>query len=104
VTVTGSGLTYQLTGNAAAANNSSNGNVTISFGSTLISDVFFTFENTAGAPRYQDIALSDINFTPVPEMNPAAVSGGSCLLAVGMLVFIHRRRKSKASDPDSAGS
>ena len=104
ITVSGSGLTYQLTGNAASPNNSSNGNVTISFGSTLISDVFFTFENTAGAPRYQDIALSDINFTPVPEMNPAAVSVGSCLLAGGMMVFVHRRRKAKASESDRARS
>jgi hypothetical protein len=104
VTLSGSGLTYKLTGNAASPNNSSNGNVTITFGSTLISDVFFTFGNTAGAPRYQDIALGDVNFTPVPEMNPAAVSVGSCLLAVGMMVFVHRRRKSKASDSDSVGS
>jgi hypothetical protein len=104
VTLSGSGLTYKLTGNAPSLNNSSNGNVTISFGSTLISDVFFTFGNTAGAPFYQDIAIGDINFTPVPEMNPAAVSVGSCLLAVGMMVFVHRRRKPKASDSDSAGS
>jgi hypothetical protein len=104
VTLSGSGLTYKLTGNAASPDNSSNGNVTISFGSTLITDVFFTFGNTNGAPRYQDIALGDINFTPVPEMNPAAVSVGSCLLAAGMTALVHRRRKSKTSDPDSARS
>jgi hypothetical protein len=104
VTLSGSGLTYKLTGNAASPDNSSNGNVTISFGSTLITDVFFTFGNTAGAPRYQDIAIGDINFTPVPEMNPAAVSVGSCLLAAGMTALVHRRRKSKPSDPDSARS
>jgi hypothetical protein len=104
VTVSGSGLTYQLTGNAASPDNSSNGNVTITFGSTLITDVFFTFRNTNGAPRYQDIALGDINFTPVPEMNPAAVSVGSCLLAAGMTALVHRRRKSKTRDPDSARS
>jgi hypothetical protein len=104
VTLSGSGLTYKLTGNAASPDNSSNGNVTISFGSTLITDVFFTFGNTAGAPRYQDIAIGDINFTPVPEMNPAAVSAGSCFLAAGMMALVHRRRKSKTSDPDSARS
>jgi hypothetical protein len=104
VTLSGSGLTYKLTGNAASPDNSSNGNVTISFGSTLITDVFFTFGNTAGAPRYQDIAIGDINFTPVPEMNPAAVSVGSCLLAAGMTALVHRRRKSKTSDPDSGRS
>lgn len=104
VTVSGSGLTYKLTGNTASPDNSSNGNVTISFGSNMITDVFFTFGNTAGAPRYQDIGLSDINFTPVPEVNPAAVSVASCLLAVGMLVFVHRRRKAKTSDSDSVRS
>lgn len=101
VIVSGSGLTYKLTGNAASPDNSSNGNATISFGSIMITDVFFTFGNTAGAPRYQDIAIGDINFTPVPEINPAAVSVGSCLLAVGMMVFVHRRRKPKTSDSDS---
>jgi hypothetical protein len=100
-TLSGSGLTYKLTGNAASPDNSGNGNATISFGSTLISGVFFTFGNTAGAPRYQDIAIGDINFTPVPEINPAAVSVGSCLLAIGMMVFVHRRRKAKTSDSDS---
>jgi hypothetical protein len=104
VTLSGSGLTYKLTGNAASPDNSSNGNVTISFGSNMITDVFFTFGNTAGAPRYQDIALGDIDFTPVPEINPAAVSVGSCLVAVGMMVFVHRRRKAKTSDSDRARS
>ena len=95
IDVTGSGLTYTLTGNAAAGNNTGNGNVTISFGSTLIYDVFFTFSNTSGAPRYQDIGIGDISFTPVPEINPAIASVGSCLLAAGMLVVMHRRRKPK---------
>jgi len=96
VTLTGSGLTQTLTGNAAAGNNTGNGNVTISFGSALIYDVFFTFSNTSGAPRYQDIGIGDISFTPVPEINPTIASVGSCLLAAGMLVVMHRRRKGKA--------
>jgi hypothetical protein len=104
VILSGSGLTYKLTGNAASPDNSSNGNVTISFGSNMITDVFFTFGNTAGAPRYQDIALGDIDFTPVPEVNPAAVSVGSCVLAAGMMVFVHRRRKAKTSDSDCGRS
>lgn len=95
VTLTGTGLTQQLTGNAAAANTSGNGNATISFGSTLINDVFFTFENTSGAPRYQDIAIGDITFTPVPEINPAVASVVSCLAAAGLTVLMHRRRKEK---------
>jgi hypothetical protein len=93
VTLGGLGLTYTLTGNAVSPNNSSNGNVTISFGSTLIYDVFFTFGNTAGAPRYQDIALGDITFTPVPEVNPATVAAGSCATAIGLTVFLQRRAR-----------
>jgi hypothetical protein len=95
VTWTPGGLSQELSGNTGAANSSANGNVTISFGSTLITDVFFSFGNTAGAPRYQDIAIGDITFTPVPEINPAAASVVSCLVAAGLMVFVHRRRKEK---------
>lgn len=102
--LTGTGLTYTLTGSGAAADNSSNGNATISFGSAVLTDVFFTFSNNAGAPKYQDIALGDINFTPVPEINPAVTSVGSCLLAAGMMILVHRRRNAKTMGSDSAGS
>jgi hypothetical protein len=95
ILLTGNGLTYDLEGTVASPNNSSAGNVTISFGSTLITDVFFNFGNTAGAPRYQDISLSDITFTPVPEINPAMAAGASCLVAVGLTVFLRWRRKVK---------
>jgi hypothetical protein len=94
VTLTGSGLTQTLTGNAASPDNSLNGNATISFGTT-VTDVFFTFGNNAGAPRYQDIALGDISFTPVPEINPAVASTISCLLALGATLAFHRRAKLK---------
>jgi hypothetical protein len=103
-TLTGTGLNQVLTGNAASADNSSNGNATISFGSVALTDVFFTFSNNAGAPRYQDIAIGDINFTPVPEINPTVASVGSCLVAVGMMMLVHRRRKTKTCVSDSAGS
>ena len=102
VTLTGSGLSQELSGNAAAANTSGNGNVTISFGSTLITDVLFNFGNTAGAPRYQDIAIGDVSFTPVPEINPAAVSGIGCLVAVGLATFVHRRGKTRVRPLSSA--
>jgi hypothetical protein len=96
VTLTGSGLAQTLTGNAAVANNSGTGNATISFGATIITDVFFTFSNNAGAPRYQDIGIGDISFTPVPEINPAMASAVSCVLAVGLTVLIHQRARLKA--------
>jgi hypothetical protein len=95
--LTGTGLSQILTGNAASPNNSSNGNATISFGSTLIYDVFFTFGNTAGAPRYQDIAVGDVTFTPVPEINPAISASLSCLLAVGLTVWMQRRARLRQS-------
>ncbi|HEV2805040.1 MAG TPA: hypothetical protein VGW57_08940 [Chthoniobacterales bacterium] len=92
---TGTGLGQTLEGNGASANNTSNGNVTLNFGSTIITSVLFTFSNTAGAPRYQDIAIGDITFTPVPEINPAAASVVSCLAAAGLTLLMHRRRKEK---------
>jgi len=97
VDLTGTGLNQVLTGNAASANNSSNGNATISFGSTIITDVFFTFSNTAGAPRYQDIGIGDLTFTPVPEINPALASSLSCLVAGGLTVFLKRRAARRAA-------
>ena len=96
--LTGTGFLQTLTGNVPSPDSgpgSSNGNATISFGST-VTDIFFTFSNTAGAPRYQDIALGNISFTPVPEINPAATSGISCLLALGLTVLVQRRAKLKA--------
>ena len=97
ITQTGSGLTAVLTGISASADNSSNGNVTISFGSAVLTDVFFLWSNNNGAPRYQDIAIGDITFTPVPEINPAMTAVGSCFLAVGLTIFARRRAKVRAS-------
>ena len=100
ITLTGSGLTQKLTGNAGSPDNSGNGNVTISFGSG-VTDVFFGFSNTSGAPRYQDIAIGDVSFTPVPEINPAAASAISCLVAVGAMIGFHRRAKRRLHPPQS---
>ncbi|MFZ1219299.1 MAG: hypothetical protein WAO00_08395 [Chthoniobacterales bacterium] len=99
VTLAGSGLGQTLTGNAASANNSSNGNATISFGATLITDLYFTFGNTAGAPRYQDIGIGDITFTPVPEINPAISASVSSFVAVGLTVLMQRRAKKRRLVP-----
>lgn len=96
VTLTGTGFGQQLEGNTASPNSgpgSSNGNATISFGSTIITDVFFTFSNTAGAPRFQDIGIGDISFTPVPEMNPAATAAGSCMAAMVLTILLQRRAR-----------
>lgn len=93
---TGTGFGQVLEGNTASPNSgpgSSNGNATISFGSAIIRDVFFTFSNTSGAPRYQDIGISDINFTPVPEMNPAMTAGASCIAAMVLTLVLQRRAR-----------
>jgi hypothetical protein len=102
VVLSGTGLGQTLTGQLALPNDSSNGNATISFGSTVITDVFFTFGNSSGPPRFQDLGMGDITFTPVPEINPAMASAVSCLLAVGLTVFAHRRAKLKARRLDAA--
>ena len=104
VILSGSGLTQTLTDLSAVADNSSNGNATISFGSAIITDVFFTWGNSAGPPKFQDLAIGDITFTPVPEINPAAMSVASCLVAAGLVVFAHRRAKGRASRQDSSKS
>jgi hypothetical protein len=93
VTLTGTGFGQVLTGNTAAADNSSNGNATISFGSTIITDVFFTFSNTSGAPRFQNIGIGDVTFTPVPEMNPAVTAAASCLAAIVLTIVLQRRAR-----------
>ena len=103
VTLTPGGLAQVLTGNAISPDNSGNGNATISFGSA-ISSVFFTFGNTAGAPFYQDIAIGDVSFTPVPEINPTVTAVGSCFLAFGLTIFARRRAKLRASALGAARS
>ena len=66
-------------------------------GGAAITDVFFTFSNTAGAPRYQDIGIGDLTFTPVPEINPALAASLSCCAAVGLTVFLKRRVARRAA-------
>jgi hypothetical protein len=95
VDLTGAGLNQVLTGNAASPDNSANGNATISFGSAVITDLFFTFSNNAGAPFYQDIALGNLTFTPVPEINPSVAASVSCLVAFGLTVFLQRRARGR---------
>ena len=99
VTLSGTGFGQQLIGNVAVANNSSNGNATISFGSTIITDVFFNFSNSSGTHLFQNIAIGDITFTPVPEMNPAVTAAGSCIAALVFAVVLQRRtRRSRPRD------
>lgn len=95
VTLTGTGLSQVLTGNNSVArtgDTSGAGNATISFGPGVRSVTFsFGDDNPAfNNPLAQDISLGNINFSPVPEVNPAFAAAGICLLAV---VTIRRRMR-----------
>ena len=93
ITPSGTGLSQMLDGSVSSPNTgvgSGNGNATIGWGTTPISNFQFTFQNTAGAPRFQQIAISNSTFSPVPEINPAGVAIGGCTCAA---VLYFRRRK-----------
>ena len=96
VTHSGTDLSQTLTGSNAVSSTGSGsgaGNATISFTSSGIRSVTFTFSNATGAPNpgTQNVSLHDINFTPVPEINPALSAIGSCLMAAAV-AFHHRNR------------
>lgn len=97
----GGGLNPTLTGNALVPDTgagSGAGNVTISFGSTPIRSFTFTYADGIGSkpnPTFQNISIGDISFTPVPEINPAISAAVSCLLAIGLTVFVQRRARTR---------
>lgn len=93
-TLTGTGLNQVVNGTASVADTgaaSGNGNVTISFGTAAIKSLTFTYGSSSlfANPTYQHIGIHNINFTPVPELNPAWSALLSCLAATG-LVLRHR--------------
>jgi hypothetical protein len=90
---TGTGFGQTLVGNVASPNSSSNGNATISFGSAILRDVYFDFSNSSGTHLFQNIAVGDISFTPVPEVNPTLVSAGSCIAAMVLTIVLQRRAR-----------
>ena len=97
VTHIGTGLNQHLIGNADAFDTgatSSAGNATISFGSSAVTSVTFRWDRgpeATGSSPTTYIGLHDINFTPVPEINPAITAALSCFAATG-LMFFHRAR------------
>lgn len=90
-------LAAQLTGIAPAANDSSAGNATISFGTNVIRGFAFTFDNSQGPPRIQEFAMHDLNFTPVPEVNPAFAAAAGCLAAGWLSRRMRRSPRAGAS-------
>jgi len=91
-TLSGSGLSQVVDGTVSTVDTgagSGNANVTISFGSTAIKSFTFTYGSGSGTvadPTYQHVGLSDISFTPVPEINPAWSAIGSCLVAAALIL------------------
>jgi hypothetical protein len=76
---------------------SGNANVTISFGTNAIRSFTFTYGSGSGTvadPTYQHIGMSNVVFTPVPEMNPAFGASLSCIVAM-LLVLRHNARHRK---------
>ena len=96
VSLTGSGLSQVLTATNAVARagaTSSSGNATLSFGPGVRS-VSFSFGDDNPAfnnPIPQDISLGSINFSPVPEVNPALGAAVICALAVTVRRWKTRR-------------
>ena len=90
--LSGSGLTQVVDGTISTPDTglgSGNGNVTISFGATPIKSFTFTYGSGSGTvadPTYQHVGISDITFTPVPEINPTWSAVGSCLLAAVLIL------------------
>ncbi|MEY2564283.1 MAG: hypothetical protein QOH88_2476 [Verrucomicrobiota bacterium] len=77
------------TANDTGANTGA-GNVTISFGSTAITQFEFTYGggSTFANPTFQHVGLYNFSFTPVPEINPAWTAMLSCC-AVAALILRH---------------
>ena len=87
VSLTGSGLSQVLTATNSVARTgatSGSGNATFSFAPGVRS-VSFSFGDDNPAfnnPVAQDISLGSINFSPVPEVNPALGAAAICALAM----------------------
>ena len=97
---TGTGLNQIVNGVTSTPDTgagSGNGNVTISFGTNAIRSFTFTYGSGSGTvadPTYQHIGMSNVIFTPVPEMNPAFGASLSCFIAM-LVVLRHNARHRK---------
>ncbi len=95
VTKLGAGVNQVLVGTSASPDTgpgSANGNAMISFGSTPITGFTFIWSNSQGSEHYQEIAIGDISFDVVPEVNPGAAAALLCIAAA----VIQSRRKVKS--------
>ena len=95
VALSGSGANQVLTGMVSTADTgpgSGDGNATISFNATDISSITFNYSSGSmfADPTYQHIGIDDIDYSVVPEFNPAWLTYVGCAL---LIVWTHRRRK-----------
>jgi hypothetical protein len=102
--VSGSGTNTLITGtNNAAGANSSDGNVSIDFGTNYLNTFTFSIANGGNAPSNPDaqqIALHDISFKPkVPEVGSGIAAALSCLLVLWTTI----RRNKPLPDQCPAG-
>jgi len=93
VALTGSGLSYVLTGTVSTVDlgaGSGAANATITFNATDIASITFTYGSSSlfADPTYQHIGIYNIDYTPVPE--PSAL--GACILVIGLAVSKSLRR------------
>src|SRR6266513_1666953 len=97
VSLTGTGLNQILTGQTSTADlgaGSGAANATISFNTTNISSITFTYGSSGlfADPTYQHIGIYDIDYSVVPE--PGAL--GACIAIVSAAVWrSHRRTKNR---------
>jgi hypothetical protein len=88
VSLTGTGLSQVLTGQASTVDlgaSSGAANATISFNTTDISSITFTYGSSSmfADPTYQHIGIYNIDYEVVPE--PGVL--GACLIIVGLAVW-----------------
>jgi hypothetical protein len=100
VNLVGSGLSEKLDGTADSADTgagSNAGNATFTFAGSNIRSISFTFDNSAATPSAQEFALGNINFTPIPEINPAFAAAGLCVIAAFAVARSRQRSLRKRS-------
>jgi hypothetical protein len=89
VTLSGSGANQVLTGNATSVDTgpgSDNGNATITFNATDIRSITFTYGGGSlfADPTYEHISIDNIDYSVVPEINPASLS---VIFCVGLIIW-----------------
>jgi hypothetical protein len=85
VSLTGTGLAQALAGTGNSPDSgvgSDGGNATITFGNTAITGFSFTYANSSGAPKYQQIGVGNIYFSPIPEADSSLVIA---LMSLGLV-------------------